>query len=130
MANQFIDDILRRLKELEKSLNETIVFVYKDNSPSRRIYRKKVDFMENVDFKKDVAFSSDMTFTGTNHAINTTNIGFFSVTPVSQQADFGSTSFTTVSGTGDDATINSNFSTTASKLNSIRTILQNLGLMA
>ena len=67
-------------------------------------------------------------------------IGFFSTTPVTQPVDMGALTDSTggtadgtvqaVAGSGDDATINNNFSDLISKINSVRTGLRALGLMA
>ena len=69
-----------------------------------------------------------------------TNLGFYGATPVAQAADpvaltdsTGGTADNTVaevSGSGADATINDNFADLVAKYNSLRTILQNLGLTA
>lgn len=67
-------------------------------------------------------------------------IGFFSADPVVQQTDMGALTDNTgstpdstiaqVSGSGADSTINDNFSDLADKVNDIRTVLSNLGLIA
>lgn len=66
------------------------------------------------------AFSSTVTFSG--------NVGFFGHAAVAQQSSPVTVTNSTVSGTGDDATINSNFSALANSVNTIRTALLNLGL--
>jgi len=58
------------------------------------------------------------------------NIGFFGTTAVAQQSDPGSATITTVSGSGDDATINTNFANLDTAIDGLRTALNNLGLTA
>ncbi len=58
------------------------------------------------------------------------NVGFYATTPVAQQTDPGSAAISTVSGSGDDATINTNFTNLDTAIDGIRTILNNLGLSA
>lgn len=67
-------------------------------------------------------------------------LGFYNGDMVAQQADFGAltdnsggtpdTTIAAVSGSGADSTINDNFSDVTTQINSIRTILINLGLIA
>lgn len=69
-----------------------------------------------------------------------TNAGFYSATPVAQPADVGALTDSSggaadgtvaaVSGSGADAAINDNFAELTAKYNALRTLLQNLGLMA
>ena len=69
-----------------------------------------------------------------------TNVGFYGATPVAQAANItaltdstGGTANDTVaavSGTGDDATINDNFADLIAKINGLRQIIDDLGLMA
>ncbi len=78
--------------------------------------------------------------TGAGLALNFTNIGIYNTTPVAQAADpvaltdsTGGTANNTVvaiAGSGADATINDNFADLTAKYNSIRTILQNIGITA
>lgn len=68
------------------------------------------------------AFSGEVNLDGT--------VGFFSATAVGQQTTPSTLSLSSVSGTGDDATINSNFSAIQSAVNAIKTALDNLGLTA
>lgn len=56
------------------------------------------------------------------------NVGFFATTPVAQQTDPGSAAITAVAGSGDDATINTNFTNLDTAVDGIRTALNNLGL--
>lgn len=58
------------------------------------------------------------------------NLGFFGATPVGRQNDSGALSLLTISGTGDDTDINTNFGQVEAAVNQIRTSLRNLGLMA
>ncbi len=58
------------------------------------------------------------------------NVGFYATTPVAQQSDPGSATISTVSGSGDDATINTNFANLDTAIDGIRTALNNLGLTA
>ena len=57
-------------------------------------------------------------------------IGFFGVAPKVQQVDTGSATITTVSGSGDDATINTNFANLDTAIDGLRATLNNLGLQA
>lgn len=56
------------------------------------------------------------------------DIGFHGVAASGQQTDPGAPSVTTVSGTGDDTTINDNFVALENALNAIRAALNNKGL--
>lgn len=56
------------------------------------------------------------------------SLAFFGGTPVSQQTLPVVTNLTSISGTGDDADINANFSAIEARLNEIRTILANYNL--
>ena len=58
------------------------------------------------------------------------NVGFYTTPPVAQQTDPGSATITTVSGSGDDATINTNFANVDTAIDGLRTALNNLGLTA
>lgn len=109
-------NLFEQVQALDKELKTLIKFIDKDEFSNKKIIRKKLDVTQ------------DAKFTGSQFELNTTKIGFFSVTPVVQQTDIGNTSFTTVSGTGDDATINSNFNIAATQANKIRAILQNIGI--
>jgi len=74
------------------------------------------------------------------HRLTSTQVGFFGAALVAQPVDMvaltdstGGTANDTVvavAGTGDDATINDNFSDLTAKINTIRTTLRDLGLMA
>ena len=57
-------------------------------------------------------------------------VGFFGTTPVGQQTTPSTLSMTTISGTGDDADINTNFSAIQAAVNAIKTALDNLGATA
>ena len=57
-------------------------------------------------------------------------VGFFGTTPAAQQTTPDAPSLTSVSGSGDDLTINSNFASLESTANQIRTRLETLGLWA
>lgn len=56
-------------------------------------------------------------------------VGFHGVSPVAQQSDPGNISLTDVSGTGDDATINSNNSTIQSVVNDMLGIKRSYGFI-
>lgn len=70
----------------------------------------------------DVSITGDTEFSG--------DVGFFTASPVAQQSSSVVVVNTTISGTGDDANINSNFSALANAVNTLRTALLNLGLTA
>lgn len=57
-------------------------------------------------------------------------LGFFGVAPVSQRSAISAPAISSVSGTGDDATINSNFTANKNAINSLRTALSDLGFSA
>ena len=57
-------------------------------------------------------------------------LGLFGVTPVSQGSAISSPSVTSVSGSGDDATINTNFSNLKTSVDSLRTSLSDIGINA
>ena len=57
-------------------------------------------------------------------------IGFYGTTPVDQGDAIGNASTSSVSGTGDDSTINSNFSDLESKVNSLISRLEDLGIIS
>jgi hypothetical protein len=80
------------------------------------------------------SFSGTVTFSGTTSFTSTTtfsgNVGFFSHAAVAQQSSPVTVTITTVSGTGDDLTVNGNFTALANAINTVRTALLNLGLTA
>lgn len=80
------------------------------------------EFSTTVDFDGAVEFTGAVTFTGAS------TVGFFGATAVSQQASPATVSLATISGTGDDTNLNSNFVTIQAALNSFKTALDNLGL--
>lgn len=55
-------------------------------------------------------------------------VGFHGVSATAQQADPGAPSLTTISGSGDDSNINTNFAELEASINGIRTALNNKGL--
>jgi len=57
-------------------------------------------------------------------------LGFYNTTPVNQPDTIDTINFTTVSGSGADATINTNFDNAEDRLNSFRSRLRELGLIA
>jgi hypothetical protein len=74
------------------------------------------------------------TETGTAHIFNKDiflngRIGFFQKKPVGRQATVSTANMGNVSGSGDDGTINNNFSTLANRVNSLSSRLKTLGII-
>src|SRR4051812_5693875 len=67
---------------------------------------------------------------GTKIGASTSKIGVFGATPVARANAIGAPSTTTISGSGADSAINTNFTNIVSTQTSIRTALKNFGLTA
>lgn len=138
MANEAWDNLVQRVDNLEKENAILKAVIDKDRFSDELIMRKNLTVLGKliadggVDLGSgDLEFSNaTVTFSGTTLDVDVTNFGIFGATPVTQQSDMGTTSLTDVSGTGDDATINSNQAITQEQLNEVRTVLRNLGFMA
>lgn len=107
------------------------------DSNVRRIIREELSGLVKSDrytFLKDIElfngrgiiFPSD---TGAQVGTNSNEkIGFWGVTPIVQPTIVSSPGISSVSGTGDDSTVNSNFSSLKSAIDGLRTMLDNIGI--
>ena len=107
-----------QLEQLAKDLDERVAQLEEllDNFSGERIEKKK--FTANSDFKSE----GTLEHTGDK-------AGFFGVDPVDRPGAVSDLSQSTVSGTGDDSTINSNFTDIYDTLGSIRSALIELGFI-
>ena len=97
---------------------------------------REFDTLERYTIKKGVQVFDGRNFqfgrtTGTKFGTGTDQlISFYNATPVNQPDTIGDPGLSTVSGTGDDSTINTNFSILDSTVELIIDRLQELGLIA
>lgn len=111
-------DERKRLEKIEEILSKLL-------ASDRYIIQRDLQLLDG----RNIIIASG---TGTQMGSNASSkLGFYDATPVTQRTSLGtSLTFTNVSGTGDDATINANFSNYKDRINAIFQIFEDLGLAA
>ena len=118
---------MTEIEILQQQIDELRALIYKNDFSNLKIYTKPVQFNNGFTFAEGGTIKTGAT-TGTKIGATGDKIGLLGATPVARASVIGAPSIATVSGSGDDAHINSNFANVLNAINSIRTALANIGI--
>lgn len=113
-----------QIRILEEKVQRLEALIMSLNGVDKFVFQRDLQLLDgrNIQLAKG---------TGTKIGTEATQkLGLYGVTPVVQASAISTPVIGTVSGSGDDATINSALSSLKSKIDDIRTALSNLGITA